>query len=100
MLTKDLATVKRDREKAVKARDQQIAALEAEKQQLQVSPPPPAPPSPAQALVVRVRGADASGEKERERWSAPQRWSSIQIEVVTNSVSGGRLRMRGVYSRW
>mmetsp|Transcript_22174 Transcript_22174/g.45237 ORF Transcript_22174/g.45237 Transcript_22174/m.45237 type:complete len:314 (+) Transcript_22174:1-942(+) len=35
MLTKDLATVKRDREKAVKARDQQIATLEAEKNQLQ-----------------------------------------------------------------
>ena len=35
MLTKDLATVKRDREKAVKARDNQIAALEAEKAELQ-----------------------------------------------------------------
>ena len=34
MLTKDLATVKRDREKAVKARDQQIAALEAEREEL------------------------------------------------------------------
>lgn len=35
MLTKDLATVKRDREKAVKARDAQIAILEAEKAELQ-----------------------------------------------------------------
>mmetsp|Transcript_45250 Transcript_45250/g.110181 ORF Transcript_45250/g.110181 Transcript_45250/m.110181 type:complete len:392 (+) Transcript_45250:33-1208(+) len=35
MLTKDLATVKRDREKAVKARDAQIASLEAEKAELQ-----------------------------------------------------------------
>uniref|UniRef100_A0A7S0VDH4 Dynein regulatory complex protein 10 n=1 Tax=Hemiselmis tepida TaxID=464990 RepID=A0A7S0VDH4_9CRYP len=36
MLTKDLATVKRDREKAVKARDAQIATLEAEKAELQM----------------------------------------------------------------
>ena len=35
MLTKDLATVKRDREKAVRARDNQIQALEAEKAELQ-----------------------------------------------------------------
>ena len=35
MLTKDLATVKRDREKAVKARDNQIKALEDEKMDLQ-----------------------------------------------------------------
>mmetsp|Transcript_14579 Transcript_14579/g.49773 ORF Transcript_14579/g.49773 Transcript_14579/m.49773 type:complete len:249 (-) Transcript_14579:109-855(-) len=35
MLTKDLATVKRDREKAVRARDNQIATLEAEKEELQ-----------------------------------------------------------------
>lgn len=79
MLTKDLATVKRDREKAVKARDLQIAALEAEKKDLQ---------------DMTANAGKAVGEGSKNEYKSSHEKEVEELEKKLAKLEGERARIK------
>jgi hypothetical protein len=75
MLTKDLATVKRDREKAAKARDAHIAALEAEREELAQMT------ATAGKAVGEGSGAQAQQEHEEAVAELEKQLEKLKVEL-------------------